>query len=193
MLFQRSTSNILINNKIKKNHKKIHKKIGVVITTHGYNGIYVIQCIECYLRHIPDTYIVLFVNESSDPMILNIKDNFPTIEYIYIHNQNKFGGLTATWNSGINLCIKNNCSIVILSNDDIFFDNTINYIIYDALNCSNNDMKYFGPITNNPGPTISNKFLQYGLHALNKQSYEAIYNKKKHNINGFSYTCINKK
>ena len=56
--------NLTFNNHVKHLVIKNHKKIGVVITTHGYNGIYVIQCIDCYLRYIPNAYIVLFVNES---------------------------------------------------------------------------------------------------------------------------------
>ena len=49
-------------------------KIGCVITTHGNNGIYAIQCIDCFLRNIPNGYIVLYVNNSTDPKILNIKN-----------------------------------------------------------------------------------------------------------------------
>ena len=44
---------------------------------------------------------------------------------------------------------------------------------------------YFGPVTNNPGPSISNNFLQYSLHSLDKNSYEGIHNNIKININGF--------
>ena len=40
----------------------MRKDIGVVITTHGNNGIYVRQCLECFLRNTPNAYIVFFVN-----------------------------------------------------------------------------------------------------------------------------------
>ena len=43
-----------------------YKKLGIVITTHGYNGIYVRQCINCFLKFFPNAYIILFVNESKD-------------------------------------------------------------------------------------------------------------------------------
>ena len=67
-------------------------KCGVVLTTHGNNGIFCIQCLECYLRHLPDAFIVLYVNESTDPKILNIKNDYPNIKYIYIENQIENGG-----------------------------------------------------------------------------------------------------
>ena len=64
-------------------------KCGIVITTHGNNGIICIQCLESIIRNIPNSFIVLYVNESSDPKLLNIKDNYPNITYIYIEDQKK--------------------------------------------------------------------------------------------------------
>lgn len=159
-------------------------KCGVVITTHGNNGIFCIQCLECYLRHLPDAFIILYVNESSDPKILNIKKMYPTVKYIYIEDQHKNGGLTATWNDGIKLCIENDCKVIVLSNDDIFFDDSIKHIIKHASNVKDK-MKYFGPITNNPGPSIMNKAVQYGTQSLNKPNYVSKHNNKFVNINGF--------
>ena len=34
----------------------------------------------------PNSFIVLYVNESSDPKILNIKDNYTNITYIYMRD-----------------------------------------------------------------------------------------------------------
>ena len=76
-------------------------KVGVVITTHGNNGVYARQCIECYRRFVPDAFVVLYVNESSDPKTLSIQADYPSIEYVYVSNQKKDGGLTGTWNRGI--------------------------------------------------------------------------------------------
>lgn len=160
-------------------------KIGCVITTHGNNGIYAIQCIDCFLRNIPNGYIVLYVNNSTDPKILNIKNEYPNIEYIYIEDQDSFGGLTGTWNSGIDLCINNNCEIIILSNDDVFFDKSINNIVNEAYKCKKTEMKYYGPVTNNPGVSNSNYKNQYSLFSQNKQSYVCKNNNKYFNINGF--------
>lgn len=46
-------------------------------------------------------------------------------------------------------------------------------------------MKFFGPLTNNPGPTKLNKAVQYGTHSVNKSSYICKYNNNYVNINGF--------
>lgn len=160
-------------------------KLGIVITTHGNNGILCVQCLECYLRYLPDAFIVLYVNESSDAKILNIKDNYPSVTYVYVNDQKKNGGLTATWNEGIKLCIQNNCETIILSNDDIFFDESVKHIIEESSHCKKNEMKYFGPLTNNPGATEANKKNQYGTRSEDKPSYICQYNNKYFNINGF--------
>ena len=163
----------------------MRKDIGVVITTHGNNGIYVRQCLECFLRNTPNAYIVFFVNESSDPKILSIEKDYPNIHYIYNEDQNLSGGLTGTWNKGIDICIQNNCNIVILSNDDIFFDDSIKYIINEAFNCNEDELKYFGPVTNNPGPSIYNKKTQYSKSSIYKLPYVCKINNNLLNINGF--------
>ena len=166
--------------------KNIYDRVGVVITTNGYWGVLIRQCIECYIREFSkNTYIVVFINESDDSITLNLKNDFPQIEIIYIEDQIKFGGLTATWNKGIDLCFKNNKDIIILSNDDILFDSSITNIINEAhISLKNNELKYFGPITNNPGPADCNK-LQYGLYPENKDTFTLKYNEKYSNINGF--------
>jgi len=160
-------------------------KTGIVITTHGNNGIFAIQCLECFLRNVSNAFIVIYVNSSQDIKILNIKNDYPDVEYIYIDDQIKSGGLTGTWNKGIDLCIQNNCEIIILSNDDIFFDHSIEHIIKEASNCKKDEMKYFGPVTNNPGPAKINNFCQLSLCSLNKLPSACIYNNKYVNINGF--------
>ena len=70
-------------NKIKKNinqKKRIltkNCKTGVVITTHGFNGIFVKQALECYIRELPDNYfIVLYINESNDKIVLDLMNQY---------------------------------------------------------------------------------------------------------------------
>lgn len=159
------------------------EKIGVVITTNGNWGINVKQCIECYLRELKNKFIVLYINESSDPITLSLKDLFPEITVIYINDQKKNGGLTATWNDGIDLCLNNNCNSIILSNDDILFDSSINNIIYECVN-NNNKFQCYVPLTNNPGPAKKNH-IQYGIKPLDK--IPIILNKRglNYDINGF--------
>ena len=162
---------------------QLSNKIGVIITTNGFNGIFVRQCIECYLREIPsNAYIVLYINESSDPITLNLKNEFPSIEVIYVEDQTKGGGLTGTWNKGIDLCFDNNCDIIIVSNDDILFDNSIAHICLEAAKLKPEDMIYFGPYSNKPG-NDTNK-IQLGFPE-NINPILCTNNNKLHNINGF--------
>ena len=172
----------LRNDKTSKLLHNTKKKIGVVITTNGNNGIFVKQCIECYLRTLPSkTYIILYINESKDPITLELKNIFPSIEVIYVENQ-KEGGLTGTWNKGIDKCFENNCDIVIISNDDILFDNSISHICLEAAQLKDTDMIYLGPKSNKPG-NESNK-IQLGLPE-DKNSVLCTNNNKLWNINGF--------
>ena len=108
-------------------------KIGVVITTHGFNGVFIQQTLNCFLRELPDkAFIVLFINESNDSITLNLKNKYKNVKIIYINDQIKSGGLTNTWNKGIKLCLDNNCDIVVLSNDDILFDNNVCNILNEC-------------------------------------------------------------
>ena len=131
---------------------QLAQRIGVIITTHGFAGIWARQCIQSYIRELPkDVYIVLYVNESEDPITLNLGEEFPEIEYIYVEDQVAGGGLTGTWNRGINKCFEKGRDIVILSNDDILFDSSIGNIVECAAASqdSSEELKYFGPLTNN--------------------------------------------
>jgi len=161
-----------------------YDNLGVVITTHGYSGIYIKQCIECYMRYFPNSFICLFVNESQDKVVLNIEKEYPSIKYIYVTDQKAYGGLTGTWNKGIDMCFDHGCEVVILSNDDIFFDNSIYNIVNTAYKCSN-QLKYFGPLTNNPGPSVANVKNQKAKLPRNKPGYVCKYKGAKFNINGF--------
>ena len=160
-------------------------KIGVVVTTHGFNGVYVRQCIECYQRVVPDAFVVLYVNESSDPKTLSIEEDYPDIEYIYVSDQKEGGGLTGTWNRGIDLCREKGCSLVVLSNDDILFDDSIVHILNEAGKCGTSEKTYYGPLTNNPGPTKENRATQYALSAQEKEARKCKSAGSLVNLNGF--------
>ena len=125
----------------------------------------------------------MYVNESKDPLTLNLKNLFPSIDYHYIENQNKNGGLTATWNSGIDECKKHDCETIILSNDDIVFSKSILHILHVCENDPNIKPKYYGPITNNPGNRANR--LQYGIESKNKSPYISQQHKNYINLNGF--------
>ena len=160
-------------------------KVGVVITTHGFNGIYARQCIECYRRFVPDAFVVLYVNESSDPKTLSIEKDYPDVEYVYISDQKEGGGLTGTWNKGVDLCRTKECSVVVLSNDDILFDDSIVHILNAAKRCKVSEKIYYGPLTNNPGPSAGNRANQHALFAQDGAPQTCKYAGSLYNLNGF--------
>lgn len=160
-------------------------KIGVVITTNGYFGIFARQCIESYIRELPPKrYIVLFINESEDEITLNLEREFPEIRVVYIKDQEKNGGLTGTWNQGIDLCFENECEIVILSNDDIIFDGCINSIL-KSCHDEKGKMRYYGPITNEPGPAQCNKCQYSAIGPEQENDRVAKFKNETVNLNGF--------
>ena len=179
------------------NHKLLSKynvKTGVVITTHGYYGVYVRQCLNSFLRELPSNrYIVLFINETDDEVTLQLKDDiinnvddkYKDVTVVHIEDQDKYGGLTATWNNGIDMCLKNSCDIVVLSNDDILFDKCVNNILWHCYD-NKKDKYYYGPITNKPGPAhVKNNLCQYGEKPINIKNKTATFKDRVTNLNGF--------
>lgn len=69
------------------------------------------------------------------------------VKYIKIDDQ-KIGGITRAWNLGIYSAIKDNCDIVINTNDDIIFNNTINNFIDYIINDSESINVIYSPLTN---------------------------------------------
>ena len=184
--FANTNANLYNINKSELNKHDV--KTGVVITTHGFNGIYARQCLECFIRELPTNYyIVLYINESNDPITLNLINTHTNnnIHIIHVKNQTKHGGLTGTWNKGINLCIKENCDIIVIANDDILFDGSINNILLICYQ-EKDTMKYFGPLSNNPGPKRCKLNLcQYGIQPLSEPPHIALHKKQYCNLNGF--------
>ena len=184
------TQSILeISNKNKQKLNENNVKTGVVITTHGYYGIFARQCLQSFERELPENYfIVLFINESQDEITLNLIEKYENNEkivVIYNEDQHKSGGLTGTWNKGIDLCLENNCDVVVLSNDDILFDGCINNILWSCYE-NKEKMQYFGPISNNPGPkNCAINMCQYGVKPIDNKNKIALYNDNLCNLNGF--------
>ena len=172
----------------KKNLMDQNVKTGVIITTHGFNGIYARQCLESFIRELPFNYfIVLYINESQDPVTLELQNTHSShyVHIVYVENQKEGGGLTGTWNKGIDKCLQENCDVIIVSNDDVVFDGCINNIIWQCY-LEKDALKYFGPISNNPGP-IGNKVnqCQYGMYPQLSGSKIAMCNNNSCTLNGF--------
>lgn len=112
-------------------------KTGVVITTHKDNWNKVKTCLESVLTNCPeDRYIIVYDNEGTSQYTKNIPITYPGVDYKYIQDQT-IGGLTYTWNDGIDKCIEHNCDVIILLNHDTEVNNTFHFLI-DAASDINN-------------------------------------------------------
>ena len=83
-----------ISNSNKKNLMDQNVKTGVIITTHGFNGVYARQCLESFIRELPPNYfIVLYINESQDPVTLELQDSHSSanVDIVYVENQQEGG------------------------------------------------------------------------------------------------------
>lgn len=124
-------------------------KNGVVITTHNrWEACY--ECIRSVLHHTPDPkFVVVYDNESTDEETLQIKDKFPEVTYVRIDNQKESGGLTGTWNLGVDLCISEGCTAIALINHDV----VVNSSWEDLFIAIEGDKhpSAFGPVSNKAG------------------------------------------
>ena len=177
---------------------KTKPNVGVIITTYGHNGIYVRQCISSFYRSIPSEYfnvhIILYINEVTDSLTPTLGDVFPDLTTVYIENQTEHGGLTGTWNKGIDWCLHDDrkCDIIVLSNDDLFVMSCFRHILDAATACrpDSSHPSYFGPVTNNPGPSKWNKW-QYSMCPKpsnsneHEQSHMVVRTSSVYGLNGF--------
>ena len=135
---------------------------GFIITTHFNNYETIKKCLTLLFESIPleKSQIVLFINETTCSRVLNIKEefikNYNNFETIYIHDQTKNGGLTETWNQGIDYLLTIpyfNCKVITILGHDTYVNDDIKYLLESAIEAENNkDLKYFGPLFKNyPG------------------------------------------
>lgn len=157
---------------------------GFIVTTHYNNYEIIKKCLDLLFEYIPLnlSYIVLYVNETTCENVLNIKDYYlkkiPLLnfEVIYIDNQSKNGGLTATWNQGIDYLLNIpfvNCKVITILGHDTFVNKDIKYLLESALEAENNkDLKYFGPLFKNYSGK-DDELWQDELHYINYISNES--------------------
>ena len=160
---------------------------GVVLTTHGNTGAYARMAVYSILRHLKSLhYMVLFINgKSDDPIHSRIEANLsahPKVDVVRVDDDS--GGLTYTWNKGIAMCRARNCSVIALSNNDIFVDASVNNLIQEAHRCPLDALRYYGPVTNNPGPAECNKAQKFGWSRTNAP-FVLTHNARLSNLNGF--------
>lgn len=177
-------------------------KIGIVITYHNFVNKFVLPCLYSVQANVENhKFVCVFDNESIH------KDNNKVVDfcrtnrdfhYVRIDNQNKNGGLTGTWNKGIDLCVKNKCEVIFIVNDDVLFNETWKFIVSSI----QDDNVIYGPITNNPGHAWINLnrrwTLVHLLHKSEKKQYAFTGKNRDEDpvrvgfVNGFCFGCTTK-
>ena len=162
------------------------RKTGVVITTHGNYGRVSRECVQSFIEHIPKPcHIVLIINESNDPETEQLEKQLLLDDAADVVRLIKdTGGLTETWNLGIEKCQDAGCDVVILSNHDLYVNSSITHLVSAAKRCPYESNYYFGPVTNNPGPSDLNK-LQGSTCALDTDPHVLSSHGQLINLNGF--------
>ena len=131
---------------------------GFIVTTHFNNYNTISKCLNLLFSNIPnESFTILYVNETKCPKVLNIKNDYLSFEnkfdVIYIDNQEKNGGLTGTWNRGINYLLNKKdfeCKVITILGHDTYINKHIKYLLDAALDAENHKkLKYFGPLYKN--------------------------------------------
>ena len=128
--------------------------LGFVVTTHHNNYSIIKKCLDLLINNIPinESFIILYVNETSCPKVLNIKQEYDNniLDIVYINDQQKNNGLTGTWNQGINYLLnlkKFNCKVITILGHDTYINKDIKYLLDAGINAyDNNILEYYGPL-----------------------------------------------
>ena len=120
----------------------------------------------------------MYVNETKCEKVLNIKNDYLSFkdkfDVIYIDNQEKNGGLTGTWNQGINYLLNKinfECKVITILGHDTYVNKSIKYLLDAALNSENNKkLHYFGPLYKNYKDK-TDELWQDELHYKNYKNY----------------------
>jgi len=91
-----------------------------------------------------DFFLYLFDNQSDKKFIL---PNYDNIKYTYIEDQ-LIRGLAGPYNDGIKMAVEDNCDLIILVNDDVVINDSINLFIDTIRNHPHKNVGLYGPLTN---------------------------------------------
>ena len=125
-------------------------KVGIVVTTHFS---------EKY-RPEGDVYIKNYCESAKCikyPFKIYVFDNasikeLPKLDYDYVDlirvEDQSLRGLSGTWNDGIIAAIKDECNVIVVSNDDVELNDTINEFIKQIHLHEFNECSIYGPVSN---------------------------------------------
>tara|TARA_B100001093_G_scaffold299728_1_gene285811 strand:- start:919 stop:1776 length:858 start_codon:yes stop_codon:yes gene_type:complete len=155
---------------------------GFVVTTHYNNYDIIKKCLDLLFKYIPEnSYVILFVNETTCEKMLNIKNEYNDyyinnkFNVIYIDDQVKNGGLTGTWNQGINYLLNLTdfkCKVISILGHDSFVNHNIIKILQLGIDAENNKkLLYFGPLCKSEKYTGINMWQDVNEYKKHKMQY----------------------
>ena len=168
-------------------------KVGLVITNHysqttrPYGRDLLANALKSFTKFAKFNYEIIIVDNQSDNRVLKSPQN---IHSIYIEDQMK-KGLTGAWNVGIKAASQLGCDIILNSNDDLIFNETINNFVNHIKENKQSDISLFGPLTN--GVPDFYKDVQLSNQADSTKTREVKSKSKKEPlISGFFFGFTNK-
>lgn len=126
-------------------------KVGIIVTIHWSDirpqgGMFLKKYLESLQNDIPKYNYCVYIIDNQSEFDFTIPNNFD-YKYTYVKDQT-IEGLTGAWNLGIDQAFNDGCDLIINTNDDLTFNNTLNYFIEDITNSEHKNSAIFGPRTN---------------------------------------------
>lgn len=126
------------------------EKVGIIITMHWSDKIrpkgkdYILNLIATIEKYINFEYTIYVIDNESQYQIdfTNIKN----LKYFRIENQS-LKGLTGSWNRGLFEASKDNCKIMIVCNDDLEFNPSINTFVNYIDKDRDSERCVYGPLS----------------------------------------------
>ena len=166
-------------------------KVALVITNHHsqnlrpYGRELLINAMNSFKNNAKFKYEIVIVDNQSDTNLANDFESVDGIHYFYVKNQWE-RGLTGAWNLGIKEASKLDCDIILNSNDDVIFNESINDFVDKIAKNRSKDNAVFGPVTNGV------EGVQYSEALNSLMSKELVFDLKVRGLlNGFFFGLTN--
>lgn len=122
-------------------------KVGIVTVTHQSENLrpYGLELVTEFinsLKCLKYEYECIVIDNSST-VTLNLHDN---IHLLRIEDQLIYG-LTGAWEIGLQKAIELGCNIIIINNDDLIYNETVNSLITFIISHSENEISLYGPVS----------------------------------------------
>ena len=117
-------------------------KTGVVISTVGNTVVYTRMCLDSFIKHLDNYYIVLLVNADPDGGSEEL-EKCATQDVTVLRTD---GSVSLAWNAGIKRCLEADCGMVILSSHDLYVDSSIKHLVEETRSCPPDAMRYYEPL-----------------------------------------------